>query len=70
MAQTVEGADLVGRRLVTPLDLSDRLQVPVRTLDQWAYQGKGPRAIRVGRHRRYLPEDVEAWLNDQKAAAP
>ena len=38
------------------------LGVPVKTLYQWRYNGVGPRAFRVGRHLRYRPEDVEAWL--------
>jgi excisionase family DNA binding protein len=49
--------------LLTSADVSDRLLVPTRTLDQWAYQHKGPAYIRVGRHRRYRLEDVEAWLD-------
>ena len=48
--------------MATPADVADYLQVPVKTLYQWRYQGKGPRAYRVGRHLRYRWEDVEAWL--------
>lgn len=36
-----------------------------RLLDQWAYLGKGPSYIKVGKHRRYRPADVEEWLRDQ-----
>jgi DNA-binding transcriptional MerR regulator len=39
--------------------------IPIGTLDQWAYKGVGPAYIKVGRHRRYRPEDVEAWLDAQ-----
>lgn len=38
------------------------LDVPDRTLDEWAYRGTGPRFFKVGRHRRYDPRDVRAWL--------
>jgi hypothetical protein len=38
------------------------LDVPAKTLAQWAYLGKGPKYIRVGRYRRYRWSDVEAWL--------
>jgi excisionase family DNA binding protein len=38
------------------------LNVPVRTVAQWAYQGTGPKFYRLGKHARYRPEDVEAWL--------
>lgn len=50
-------------RLVTSSELSEMLVIPVRTLDQWAYLGKGPASIRVGRYRRYRLSDVEAWID-------
>ena len=37
--------------------------IPIGTLDQWAYRGVGPAYIKVGRHRRYRPAVVEAWLD-------
>lgn len=52
-------------RLMTSQDLSDILGVPLRTLDQWAYLKQGPPFLRVGRHRRYRPVDVEAWIAAQ-----
>jgi excisionase family DNA binding protein len=36
--------------------------VPVGTLANWRYQGRGPRFVKVGRHVRYRRSDVEAWL--------
>jgi hypothetical protein len=51
-------------RLAAFLDLPS-----VRTLDQWSYRGVGPRAIKVGRFRRYDPADVYAWVEAQKRAA-
>ncbi|MGH2596177.1 MAG: helix-turn-helix transcriptional regulator [Actinomycetota bacterium] len=50
------------RRLATPIEVGAYLQVPVKTLYAWRYEGKGPRARRVGRHLRYSWEDVDAWL--------
>jgi predicted DNA-binding transcriptional regulator AlpA len=35
----------------------------VKTLYQWRYRGVGPPGLRIGRHIRYRPEDVEAWLH-------
>lgn len=49
-------------RMATPAELADFLQIPVKSLYQWRYQGRGPRAHRVGRHLRYRWEDVEDWL--------
>jgi excisionase family DNA binding protein len=48
------------------------LRVPEATLARWAYERKGPRFFRVGRHTRYRLEDVVSWLerngSDQRAA--
>ena len=50
-------------RLLDSTELSAWLGVPVPTLNQWAYRSVGPRFVKVGRHRRYRPEDVERWLD-------
>ncbi len=42
------------------------LAVPAGTLDQWAYLGKGPAYMKIGRYRRYRREDVDAWLVSQR----
>ncbi len=42
------------------------LSVPRHTLDQWSYLGTGPPYYKVGRHRRYSPADVEAWLDQRR----
>jgi len=49
-------------RLWTVHDTSAFLGVPVATLHQWRYRGKGPQAFRVGRHLRYDPAVVRSWL--------
>ena len=46
-----------------PPTIAAELGVPEQTLAQWRYLGKGPAFIKVGRHVRYHPEDVKAWLN-------
>jgi excisionase family DNA binding protein len=56
------------RRLATPIEVAAYLQVPVKTVYAWRYEGKGPRAHRVGRHLRYRWEDVEAWLASAAAS--
>ena len=39
------------------------LDVSEKTLNDWIYQGKGPRFIKVGgKLVRYRPEDLEAFL--------
>lgn len=47
---------------MTTEEVSEYLRVPVTTLHQWRYLGKGPRAARVGRGLRYRRADVDSWL--------
>jgi len=51
------------RALATSSEVATFLGVPPKTLDQWAYQGIGPRWSKVGRYRRYRWADVEKWLD-------
>ncbi len=51
--------------LWTPEQTSNYLHVPVPTLHTWRARSKGPKAYRVGRHLRYDPADVAAWLAQQ-----
>jgi excisionase family DNA binding protein len=53
--------------LLTLEQVAEYLQVPIRTVKEWRYQGKGPRFIRVGRHLRCDPDDLAQWIKDQKA---
>lgn len=46
-------------------ETAHRLGVPEPTVAQWRYKGTGPRSYKIGRHRLYRPEDVEAWLEAQ-----
>ncbi|WP_416901625.1 helix-turn-helix transcriptional regulator [Micromonospora echinospora] len=54
-------------RLWTVNDVSAFLGIPVGTLYQWRHRRIGPRASRVGRHLRYDPTDVRAWVERQAA---
>jgi len=55
--------------LARPPEVSDHLQVPVKTLYAWHHAKKGPRALRVGKHLRYRWADVEQWIDERAAAA-
>ncbi len=55
-------------RLMSPGELADYLAVPLRTVYRWREHRAGPPGIKVGRHVRYVPEDVRAWLDQQRAA--
>lgn len=54
-------------RLWSVEDVSTFLGVPVETLYQWRKRRYGPPAARVGRHLRYDPADVRAWVKARAA---
>lgn len=51
-------------------ELSEYLDVPVRTLYDWRLSGRGPCAVHVGRQLRYFVSDVHAWLASQREQEP
>lgn len=51
-------------RLLTSEELAEFLGVPKGTLYDWSSAGKGPTAIRVGKHLRYRVADVEKFLDE------
>ncbi|HEY2671845.1 MAG TPA: helix-turn-helix domain-containing protein [Rugosimonospora sp.] len=48
-------------------EVSAFLRIPVGTLYQWRHRRTGPPAAKVGRHLRYNPTEVRAWLDQQAA---
>jgi excisionase family DNA binding protein len=56
--------------LLTPEQVAQMLGIPVNTLYAWRYRGTGPVGLKVGRHVRYAPEDVDAWLAEQRDNRP
>lgn len=58
----VKGENL---RLWTVGETASFLGVPEKTLYQWRHKQTGPPSHRVGRHIRYFPEAVQAWVRDQ-----
>jgi excisionase family DNA binding protein len=59
-----------GDKLMSLMDVSEMLGIPVHTLYRWRYKGDGPVGYRVGRHVRYRREAVEAWLEPTSASNP
>ncbi len=53
-------------QLLTQAQLSEMLQIPVRTLEDWRLIGSGPPYIKLGRHVRYSAEAVSLWLSDRQ----
>lgn len=56
---------IADERTWTIEEVATFLQVPVGTLYQWRSRRVGPPGHRAGKHVRYLPEDVKAWLREQ-----
>lgn len=53
-------------RAWTIQDLSEFLQIPVKTLYQWRVHGYGPKGRKVGRHVRYDESEVMRWWDEQR----
>lgn len=43
------------------------LGIPAATLYQMNHKRTGPRSFKVGKHRRYVREDVLAWLTTRSS---
>lgn len=52
--------------LLTTDQVAAWLQVPADTVRWWRKRGRGPVHLRIGRHVRYRPADVESWLELQE----
>lgn len=57
-----------GRLLLTPAQVTERLQVSQHLLKHWRLAGEGPKFLRLGHCTiRYPANAVEAWLREQEA---
>ena len=56
-------------RLLSIAEVAAALGVPEASCRYWRYAGTGPTSIKVGRHVRYRPEDVQTWLEANAAPA-
>ena len=69
MSQVVEERSSPSRlrceRLWTANDVAAFLGIPVQTLYAWRVTGDGPAAFKLGKHLRYDPETVRAWVLGQ-----
>ncbi|GGZ10097.1 helix-turn-helix transcriptional regulator [Streptomyces poonensis] len=55
-------------RYLTPDDIADMFEVPKETVYQWRKKRTGPPGFRVGKHLRYDPADVRAYVAQRKTA--
>jgi excisionase family DNA binding protein len=70
-ASTVSPATADGLEPLLSIDtLAEYVGVPVVTIYRWRTEGKGPCAVRIGRHLRFALSDVRAWLETVHESQP
>ena len=57
----------LGDEMLTLDETAALLRVPENTLRYWRVIGAGPRSFKVGRHVRFDPDRVRAWVTDSAA---
>jgi len=67
--QTTTGASMEVESLWSIDQVAAYLKVPVQTLRTWRKHRTGPRAARIGKHLRYDPAHVRAWVAQRSAEA-
>lgn len=50
------------QNLINKKQVAEILGVSVKTVDLWIAQGKGPKHLRVGRLVKFIPSDVEEFI--------
>ncbi|TXS76566.1 DNA-binding protein [Streptomyces sp. me109] len=55
-------------RYLTPDDIAEMFEVPKETVYQWRRKRTGPPGFRIGKHLRYDPTDVRAYVAQRKSA--
>ncbi|MEU4032941.1 helix-turn-helix domain-containing protein [Streptomyces collinus] len=55
-------------RYLTPADIAAIFEVPLETVYQWRKKRTGPPGFRIGKHLRYDPADVRAYVTQRKDA--
>jgi excisionase family DNA binding protein len=53
-------------RLLSTQEVADFLGVPRETLLAWRRRGRGPKAIRLGRHLKWPPDELDHFLREQQ----
>lgn len=48
------------------VELAEYLGIPKQTIYQWRTKGYGPPGCRIGKYIKYLPADVERWIEQQR----
>jgi predicted DNA-binding transcriptional regulator AlpA len=61
--EPVAGGPVLRSRYLTALDAAELLGVTASPVYQWRDQRSGPPIFHVGRHLRYAPDAVRAWID-------
>jgi predicted DNA-binding transcriptional regulator AlpA len=54
------------KRLLPLVETSEVLGISIKTLYDWHHRGVGPRMFKVGKHLKVDPDDLAAWIDEQK----
>ena len=57
------------KELLRENEVSDRLSIPVKTLQRWRYVGGGPEFVKLGHAVRYPTESLIAWVEARRCAS-
>jgi predicted DNA-binding transcriptional regulator AlpA len=57
-------SDRLPDRYLTPLDIAELFGVPLETVYGWRKKRTGPPAFRIGKHLRYDPTAVHAYIRE------
>lgn len=57
-------------QLLSIEDLAAYLDVPRQTIYDWRVDGRGPRALKIGKRLRFTATDVRAWVDAQAEGSP
>lgn len=60
---------MMSSEIMTAEEVAEYLRIPLQTLYQWRYLGRGPKSSKLGRHLRYRRADVDAWVDEHSTAA-
>lgn len=52
----------MNERLWGVKDVAEYLGIPVQTIYQWRTKNYGPPGRRMGKHVRFVPEEVRDWV--------
>lgn len=57
-------------QLLSIEDLAAYLGVPRQTIYDWRVDGRGPRALKIGKRLRFTVADVRTWVDAQAERSP